>query len=41
MIGRAAAENPYFIATTSREFLEEKEQIPTRGEILLKMTEVY
>ncbi|UGQ17029.1 tRNA dihydrouridine(20/20a) synthase DusA [Borrelia sp. RT1S] len=39
MIGRAAAENPYFIATASREFLEEKEEIPTRADLLLKMTE--
>ncbi|QMU99027.1 tRNA dihydrouridine(20/20a) synthase DusA [Borrelia sp. A-FGy1] len=39
MIGRAAAENPYFIAKASREFLKEKEQIPTRKVILSKMTE--
>ncbi|UER67416.1 tRNA dihydrouridine(20/20a) synthase DusA [Borrelia sp. BU AG58] len=39
MIGRAAADNPYFIATASREFLEEKEEIPTREELLLKMAE--
>ncbi|AHH09717.1 NIFR3-like protein [Borrelia parkeri SLO] len=39
MIGRAAAKDPYFIAKISREFLEEKEKIPTREEVLLKMVE--
>ncbi|AWG42616.1 tRNA dihydrouridine(20/20a) synthase DusA [Candidatus Borreliella tachyglossi] len=39
MIGRAAAENPYFIATASRDFLEEKEKIPTREEVLFKMAD--
>ncbi|AHH08186.1 tRNA dihydrouridine(20/20a) synthase DusA [Borrelia anserina] len=39
MIGRNAARDPYFIAKISREFLEEKEKIPTREEILLKMVE--
>ncbi|AAX16740.1 tRNA dihydrouridine(20/20a) synthase DusA [Borrelia hermsii] len=39
MIGRAVAKDPYLIAKISREFLEEKEKIPTREEILLKMVE--
>ncbi|AHH10386.1 tRNA dihydrouridine(20/20a) synthase DusA [Borrelia coriaceae] len=39
MIGRAAAKDPYFIAKISREILQEKEKIPTREEILLKMVE--
>ncbi|AFI31004.1 tRNA dihydrouridine(20/20a) synthase DusA [Borrelia crocidurae] len=39
MIGRAAAQNPYFVAKISREFLGEKEQIPTRKEILFQMVE--
>lgn len=37
MIGRASYDNPYLIAKASRLFLEEKEPIPTRREILKKM----
>ncbi|WP_024654039.1 tRNA dihydrouridine(20/20a) synthase DusA [Borrelia persica] len=39
MIGRAAAQNPYFAAKIAREFLGEKKEIPTRKEILLNMVE--
>lgn len=37
MIGRASYDNPYLLAKASRLFLEEKEPIPTRRDILIKM----